>query len=236
MRPFCFHLLICIFNIATFLNPAMLQPLPGKRQAPWLQLNKIPFCDTTFWFTRHPLANPDLILFTMGHIVEIKRNFQAGYAVTTQHDLLKRGNFPQVKSTQAKLHVLTQATPVIRRQIVQIYTDNWCAFGVVYNLAMLWKQRHFSYVLWDPNQKWKTSKQIFLLLFFYFLKLLSSKLRLRLKGLHPSVREMPWLTFMQRDMSNRIYKDCSTCGWSWHFLLLQRMAPPCQTFAVLMSL
>lgn len=73
LRLFCFHLLICIFNTATFLNPAMLKPLPGKRQAPWLQGNKIPFCDTTSWFTRHPLANPDLILFTMGHIIEIKK-------------------------------------------------------------------------------------------------------------------------------------------------------------------
>lgn len=61
----------------------------------------------------------------MSHTVKVKkRNFQIGYAIATQYVLLKRGNLPQVKSTQADLHVLTLGCQLSEGQIVNIYTDN----------------------------------------------------------------------------------------------------------------
>lgn len=53
-----------------------------------------------------------------------KRNFQIGYAIATQYVLLKRGNLPQVKSTQVDLHVLTLGCQLSEGQIVNIYTGN----------------------------------------------------------------------------------------------------------------
>lgn len=53
-----------------------------------------------------------------------KRNFQIGYAIAIQYVLLKRGNLPQVKSTQVDLHVLTLGCQLSEGQIVNIYTGN----------------------------------------------------------------------------------------------------------------
>ena len=43
-----------------------------------------------------PLTNPDLIVLLDGSYYKIEKGiFQAGYAITTQHELLERGKLSQ---------------------------------------------------------------------------------------------------------------------------------------------
>lgn len=82
---------------------------------------------------------------------------------------------------------------VPKKQIISIYADYWYAFGAVHNLGISWKQRDFCPL--GSQSKMYIKQRRFLLSFFYFLKLMSWKLRLRLKRLNLSIRETPsWLS------------------------------------------
>lgn len=72
------------------------------------------------WHTS--LMNPDLILFVNRlSSKNEKGTFQTGYSITTQYELLERGNLPQAKSAHpAELYTLTWACQLSEEQTIDI--------------------------------------------------------------------------------------------------------------------
>lgn len=140
---------------------------------------------------------------------------------------------PPPHKLNLKLQTPTRAWQLSGWQTVSIYTVCQYTFRVLCELGMLWKQRDFLLPTLGPQTKMGNRKMAVLVLFFYLLKLLSSKLRLPLKGLNLNIREMPRLTFMPRDHQKNLQRLWHMCMKS--LLPLQNMTPHCQIFAILMS-
>lgn len=67
-----------------------------------------------------------------------ERKCHAGYAETSQRELLEKGILPQFKSPQpAGLHALTQACQLVKEKAADIYTESRYALGVVHDFGML---------------------------------------------------------------------------------------------------
>lgn len=134
------------------------------------------------------LTNSDLILFVDGsYCKNEKGNFQAGYAITTQYELLEKGNLLQAKSDQqAEPHAFTRACQLSKGQIVHVYTDSWYAFVVVPDFRILWKQRGFLKSTGIPVTNGPEVNEF--LTAILLLKLLLPKLRLTLNRLNLSIK------------------------------------------------
>ena len=91
-----------------------------------------------------PLHNPDLVLFTDGSSLVENGIRGAGYAVTTEHDVLESGSMdPGTSAQQAELKALTQALKIAEGKSATVYCDSRYALGVVMDFGILWKQRGF---------------------------------------------------------------------------------------------
>lgn len=91
-----------------------------------------------------PLENPDLILYTDGSSLVEDGIRGAGWAVTTEFDVLASGSMaPGTSAQQAELQALTEALKIAEGKSATIYCDSRYALGVVMDFGLLWKQRGF---------------------------------------------------------------------------------------------
>uniref|UniRef100_UPI00398F39D0 ribonuclease H-like n=1 Tax=Pristiophorus japonicus TaxID=55135 RepID=UPI00398F39D0 len=91
-----------------------------------------------------PLPNPDLILFMDGSSSVEHGIRKAGWAVTTLHEVVRKGGLPAGTSArQAELRALAEACRVAEGQTANIYTDSRYAFGVAHDFGQLWRKRGF---------------------------------------------------------------------------------------------
>ncbi|XP_062484647.1 uncharacterized protein LOC134168685 [Pezoporus occidentalis] len=89
-----------------------------------------------------PLERPDWELFTGGNSFVENGARYAGYAVTTQQEVVKAKALPSGKSAQrAKLIALTRALELSNGKKINVWTDSKYAFGVVHIHGTLWKER-----------------------------------------------------------------------------------------------
>lgn len=83
-----------------------------------------------------PLTNPDLIvLFDESNCKNRKGNFQAGCAITTQHEPLERGNLSSAKAVQqAELRALTRACQLFipTDSLAKVVLDNRIALSYLF--------------------------------------------------------------------------------------------------------
>ena len=71
-----------------------------------------------------PLHNPDLVLFTDGSSLVENGIRGAGYAVTTEHDVLESGSMdPGTSAQQAELKALTQALKIAEGKSATVYCE-----------------------------------------------------------------------------------------------------------------
>ncbi|XP_062473206.1 uncharacterized protein LOC134162908 [Pezoporus occidentalis] len=89
-----------------------------------------------------PLERPDWELFTDGSSFVENGTRYAGYAVTTQQEVVEAKALPPGTSAQwAELIALTRALELSNGKKVNVWTDSKYAFGVVHIHGALWKER-----------------------------------------------------------------------------------------------
>lgn len=82
-----------------------------------------------------PLTNPHLILFLDGSYCKNEKGiFQAGYAITTQHELLETSHKLDRSNKQSSVPFLIGACQLPEVQLVNIHTDSCMPLG----LSMIW--------------------------------------------------------------------------------------------------
>ncbi|KAG6939577.1 hypothetical protein G0U57_000731, partial [Chelydra serpentina] len=100
-----------------------------------------------------PLANPDLILFTDGSSFYSEGQRFAGYAVTSQWDIIEAASLPGNWGAQAaELYALARACQLATGKTVSIYTDSHYAFGVIPCHIHLWRFCGFQTATGKPIQ------------------------------------------------------------------------------------
>ena len=91
-----------------------------------------------------PLKNPDLVLYTDGSSTCEDGVRRAGWAVTTETDVILSGALPPGTSAQqAELKALIEGLKYAKGKSVTIHTDSRYCQGAVTNWADLWRQRDF---------------------------------------------------------------------------------------------
>lgn len=141
----------------------------------------------------------------MGHTVKTKEgfsklvmlwppstNYLKGETSHELHQPNEQNSVPGCQKDKLLILILTAGMPLGSSMIWGCYDNK----GIFLHLGTL-----------TENRKWVK----ILLLFSYLLKLLSSKLRLTLKGLN-WLWETPWLTF--HTAATGFIETCGTCGWS----------------------
>ncbi|KAM3929199.1 uncharacterized protein RB166_006996 [Leptodactylus fuscus] len=94
--------------------------------------------------TDHPLANPEFELFVDGSRYGIEGKFYTGYAVVTEHDVVRAEPLPPHMSAQeAELRALAEACKIAEGKSANIYTDSRYAFGIAHDYGPIWKARSF---------------------------------------------------------------------------------------------
>ncbi|XP_061205549.1 uncharacterized protein LOC133210300 [Neopsephotus bourkii] len=89
-----------------------------------------------------PLEQPDWELFTDGSSFVENGTRYAGYAVTTQQEVIEAKALPPGTSAQrAELIALTRALELSTDKKANVWTDSKYAFGVVHIHGALWKER-----------------------------------------------------------------------------------------------
>lgn len=83
-----------------------------------------------------PLQNPDLVLFTDGSSSYDMGVRKAGWAVTSDTEVLAKGSMPPGTSAQqAELKALVEACKLAKNKSANIYTDSRYGFGVVHDFG-----------------------------------------------------------------------------------------------------
>ncbi|GAB0208873.1 protein NYNRIN-like [Grus japonensis] len=89
-----------------------------------------------------PLENPDQELYTDGNSFVNNEKRRAGYAITTENQVIESGSLPANTSAQkAELIALTRALRLSEKQMVNIWTDSKYAFGIIHAHGAIWKER-----------------------------------------------------------------------------------------------
>ncbi|XP_077122103.1 protein NYNRIN-like [Ranitomeya variabilis] len=92
-----------------------------------------------------PLTNPDVELFVDGsRSIGEDGRFYTGYAVVTQHEVVKAEPLPPHMSAQeAELTALIEALKGAEGKRYTIYTDSRYGFGVAHDYGPIWRARDF---------------------------------------------------------------------------------------------
>lgn len=91
-----------------------------------------------------PIQNPDLILYTDGSSFVDNGERKAGWAVTTDSEILASGALsPGTSAQQAELVALTKACELATDKTVNIYCNSRWVFGAVHDFRAGWQQRGF---------------------------------------------------------------------------------------------
>ncbi|CAN2391143.1 Reverse transcriptase (RNA-dependent DNA polymerase), partial [Pristimantis euphronides] len=92
-----------------------------------------------------PITNPDFELFVDGsRSMGEDGKFHTGYAVVTQHAVLRAEPLPPHMSAQeAELKALIEAVKMGTGRKGNIYTDSAYAYGVAHDYGVIWKARNF---------------------------------------------------------------------------------------------
>lgn len=89
-----------------------------------------------------PISNPDLILFCDGSSFLKEGQHQAGYAITTQQEIIEAQSLPAGwPAQQAELHALAQALELGKGKRNNIYTDSRYTFNTVHIHGTIYKER-----------------------------------------------------------------------------------------------
>lgn len=108
-----------------------------------------------------PLENPDLILFTDGSSTCDMGVRKAGWAVTSDTDVLAKGSMaPGTSAQQAELKALIEACKLAQDKTANIYTDSRYGFGIVHDFGQLWRQRGFMTTAGTPVKNGKLVKEL----------------------------------------------------------------------------
>ena len=104
----------------------------------------IALMDQEHFVKEDPLHNPELVLYTDGSSLVEDGIRGAGWAVTTEHEVLETGSMdPGTSAQQAELKALTQALKLAEGKSATVYCDSRYALGVVMDFGRLWAQRGF---------------------------------------------------------------------------------------------
>ncbi|XP_067901769.1 ribonuclease H-like [Heterodontus francisci] len=107
------------------------------------------------------LLNPDFILFTDGSSFVDNGIRKAGWAVTTQHEVVEAGCLsPGTSAQQAKLRALLEACRIAEGKTANIYTDSRYAFGVAHDFGQLWRKRGFLTAAGTPIRNGKEVRDL----------------------------------------------------------------------------
>lgn len=108
-----------------------------------------------------PLQNPDLVLFTDGSSTCEMGVRKAGWAVTSDTEVLAKGSMPPGTSAQqAELKALIEACKLAQDKTANIYTDSRYGFGVVHDFGQLWRQRGFMTAAGTPVKNGQLVKEL----------------------------------------------------------------------------
>ncbi|KAL2102074.1 hypothetical protein ACEWY4_003835 [Coilia grayii] len=91
-----------------------------------------------------PLQCPDLVFYTDGSSMVIDGVRCAGWAVTSDFEVMKSASMaPGTSAQQAELKALAEACKLADGKTANIYTDSRYAFGIAHDFGLLWRQRGF---------------------------------------------------------------------------------------------
>ncbi|XP_076118486.1 retrovirus-related Pol polyprotein from transposon 412 [Alosa pseudoharengus] len=91
-----------------------------------------------------PLQNPDVVLFTDGSSLVEDGIRGAGWAVTTEHEVLASDSMtPGTSAQQAELKAMIEALKLAEGKTATVYCDSRYVHGVTMDFGLLWKQRGF---------------------------------------------------------------------------------------------
>ncbi|KAL2103890.1 hypothetical protein ACEWY4_000758 [Coilia grayii] len=91
-----------------------------------------------------PLQCPDLVLYTDGSSMVIDGVRCAGWAVTSDFEVMESASMaPGTSAQQAELKALAEACKLADGKTANIYTDSRYAFGIAHDFGLLWRQRGF---------------------------------------------------------------------------------------------
>ncbi|XP_066450538.1 protein NYNRIN-like [Eleutherodactylus coqui] len=136
----------------TALNPATLLPDVGEKTD---EDNDIPAHDCIELMhtetkpldnvSETPIPNADLELFVDGSRFYQDGRPHTGYAIVSQHEVLKGESLPSSMSAQeAELTALAEACSMAEHLVANIYTDSQYCFGICHDYLPLWRARNFT--------------------------------------------------------------------------------------------
>lgn len=123
--------------------------------------------------------------------------YQAGYTVTTQYEVIEHRPLPKCNSAQqGALLALIRACITAQEKSVNSYTDSLCAFVMVHDFAILCNQRCLLTSSSTPNKNGVQVKE--LITFLLSSKPTITKTGPTLKERSPNTRKMPRQIFIPK--------------------------------------
>ncbi|XP_077125510.1 uncharacterized protein LOC143782200 [Ranitomeya variabilis] len=109
-----------------------------------------------------PLCNATFELFIDGsRYADMNGQFHTGYAVVTQHEVLKAEPLPANQSAQeAELTALVEALKIAKDQTANIYTDSRYAHGIIFDFGVIWRARGYMTASGQPVKHASLIRQI----------------------------------------------------------------------------